>query len=121
MGRADYLELGDWNAVCYQCGRKRKASTLVRHWQGYYLCPEHNEPRQPQDFARAVPDNQTPPWVQPMPANVFAQAGVTLYGNGYTTPDVYSPYCTPNTVSAVPTQAAPGCCAPGYLHPDFHV
>ena len=71
-GRADYLELGDWNAVCYQCGRKRKASTLVQNWQGFYVCPVHNEPRQPQDFVRSVPDNQTPPWVQPMPADTFA-------------------------------------------------
>lgn len=65
-GRADYLALGDWNAVCYQCGRKRKASTLLRYWQGYYVCEEHWEPRQPQDFVRSVPDVQTPPWTQPM-------------------------------------------------------
>jgi hypothetical protein len=71
LGKADFLELGDWNAVCYQCGRKFKAGTLMRHWQGYYVCPPHWEPRQPQDFARAVPDTQTPPWAQPMPANVF--------------------------------------------------
>lgn len=71
MGRADYLALGDWNAVCYECGRKRKASTLRKHWQGYYVCPEHWEPRQPQDFVRAQADIQTPPWTQPMPANVF--------------------------------------------------
>ena len=70
-GRADYLELGDWNAVCSMCGRKRKASWLVKNWQGMWRCPEHNEPRQPQDFVRAVPDVQTPPWVQPMPADVF--------------------------------------------------
>ena len=71
-GRADYLALGDYNAVCYECGRKRKASTLMKHWQGYYLCPEHWEERQPQDFVRSVPDIQTPPWTQPMPANQFA-------------------------------------------------
>jgi hypothetical protein len=70
-GRADFLDLGDWNAVCYQCGRKRKASMLRRHWQGYYVCPEHWEPRQPQDFVRGVQDIQTPPWTQPMPADVF--------------------------------------------------
>ncbi len=70
-GRADYLELGDWNVVCYDCGRKRKASTMVRQWQGFYVCPEHWTPRQPQDFARGVPDNQTPPWSQPMPSNEF--------------------------------------------------
>ncbi len=72
-GRADYLALGDWNAVCGQCGRKRKASTMIRNWQGLYMCPEHNESRQPQDFARGVPDNQTPPWSQPMPEDVFVQ------------------------------------------------
>lgn len=72
-GGSDYYADGDWNATCYECGRKRKASTMVKNWQGYYLCPKHNEPRQPQDFARGVPDNQTPPWVQPMPANTFSQ------------------------------------------------
>lgn len=70
-GRADYFALGDWNVVCYQCGRKRKASTLVKHWQGYYVCKEHWETRQPQDFVRSVPDVQTPPWAQPMPAAIF--------------------------------------------------
>lgn len=71
MGRADYYKLGDYNAVCYECGRKFKASTLKLHWQGYYVCPEHWEPRQPQDFVRAQPDLQTPPWTQPRPADVF--------------------------------------------------
>lgn len=70
-GRADYLVLGDWNAVCYECGRKRKASMLVRHWQGYYVCPEHWETRQPQDFVRGVPEEIQPPWTQPMPEDEF--------------------------------------------------
>ncbi len=109
-GRADHLDLGDWNAVCYQCGRKRKASTLVKHWQGYYVCREHWEPRQPQDFVRSVPDVQTPPWTQPMPADVFvpictltgrqgiaglAIAGCSVAGlNTYTNPYDW-PFCTP--------------------------
>ena len=70
-GPADYLALGDWNVQCYQCGRKRKASTLLRHWQGYYVCPQHWEMRQPQDFVRSVPDVQTPPWAQPIPDYEF--------------------------------------------------
>lgn len=98
-GRADYLELGDWNSVCYECGRKRKASTLLRHWQGYYVCPEHWEPRQPQDFVRSVPDNQTPPWVQPMPANVFLAV------------------CYPNDTCAIPGYAEPGCVTPNNINP----
>lgn len=100
-GRADYLELGDWNAVCYQCGRKRKASSLLRHWQGYYVCPEHWEARQPQDFVRNVNDTQTPPWVQPMPADTFLAM------------------CTPQGSSAVPGEAEPGCAYPGYLSPMY--
>ncbi len=71
MGRADFLRLGDWNTVCYQCGFKRKGSDLVRNWQGYYVCPEHNEPRHPQDFVKGVPDNQRPPFVQAMPSSIY--------------------------------------------------
>jgi hypothetical protein len=63
-GRADLLELGTFNAACSMCGRKRKASQLVRNWQGLYRCPEHNEPRQPQDFARGVKDDMSVPWNQ---------------------------------------------------------
>lgn len=95
MGRADYLELGDWNAVCHECGRKRKASTLKRHWQGYYVCPEHWEPRHPQDFVRGTQDAQIPPWTQPMPADVFVLT------------------CNLNSLSAIPGRAGPGCAIPG--------
>ncbi len=63
-GRADFYQEGDFNAACSMCGRKRKAGKLVRNWQGQWRCPEHNEPRQPQDFVRGVQDIQTPPWVQ---------------------------------------------------------
>lgn len=63
-GRADHLVLGDHNAACSMCGRKRKASTMERNWQGLYRCPWHNEPRQPQDFARGVKEVISPPWAQ---------------------------------------------------------
>ena len=63
-GRADYLDLGDWNCICSMCGQKRKASQLVKNWQGQWRCPEHNESRHPQDFVRAVADNQSVLWTQ---------------------------------------------------------
>lgn len=69
-GRADFYSPGDFNAVCSMCGRKRKASTMEKNWQGLYRCPEHNEPRQPQDFVRGVQDNQSTPWSQ-VPAGEF--------------------------------------------------
>ena len=64
-GRADYYEPGDWNATCSLCGRKRKASQMVQNWQGFWRCPDHNEPRQPQDFVKNPADVQTVPWSQP--------------------------------------------------------
>ena len=64
-GRADYFKPGEWNVACSMCGRKRKSSEVVRNWQGLYRCPEHNEPRQPQDFARGVKDVMTVPFAQP--------------------------------------------------------
>ena len=82
MGQADYLALGDWNATCSLCGAKRKASTLVKNWQGYWRCPEHNEPRQPQDFVRGVVDVQTVPWSQaPTDTFIFGDALVTESSN----------------------------------------
>lgn len=85
MGRADYLVLGDWNVVCYQCGFKAKASQMEKNWQGFYVHPEHNEPRQEQDFVRGVPDNQTPPWVQPMPTAIYTYTNVVIgFGDGIT-------------------------------------
>jgi len=76
------------------CGRKRKASTMVQNWQGLWRCPEHNEPRQPQDFVRGLQDIQTPPWVQPEE-------------------DTDIQVCTYNGCSAVPGWATPGCSIPG--------
>lgn len=70
MGRADYYADGDYNVRCSMCGFKRKASTLVKNWQGMWRCPEHDEKRFAQDFVRAVPDVQTPPWTQPGGADI---------------------------------------------------
>lgn len=106
-GRADFLELGDWNAVCGQCGRKRKASTMRMlpagvPGAGFYVCfPEHWDARHPQEFVRSVPDDMSVPWAQP-PVNSFV------------------PVCTPNGISAVPGQIQPGCVIPGYLSPAYN-
>lgn len=65
MSGRDYFALGDYNAACFECGGKRKASELKRHWKGYYVCPEHWEPRQPQDFVGVQPEQERIPWAQP--------------------------------------------------------
>lgn len=95
MGRADYLDLGSWNALCDRCGKKFKASMLRKDWQGLYVCERDWEPRHPQDFVRGVQDVQTVPWSRSPPADVFIA------------------FCDINGQSAIPGYAIPGCMIPG--------
>lgn len=105
IGRADYLNLGDWNALCTLCGRKRKASEMVQVEQGIpgagqYMCPEHRWHRNPQDFVRGMPDDMTPPWVQ-------------------TNPDIFIEFCTPNQETALPDYGVADCMIADYISPAF--
>lgn len=93
---------GDWLASCFQCGMTRYASTMRRHWQGYWVCPEHWEERHPQDFVRGTQDIQTPPWVQP-PSDVF----------------VY--FCTVEGSSGVAGRSVAGCMRPGVEYNNLGV
>lgn len=94
MPDSNYFALGDWNAACFECGRKFKASQLRKHWKGYYVCENHFEPRHPQDFVRGVPDIQTVPWSQPQT-------------------DTLTYVCSFNGLSAIPGYSIPGCMIPG--------
>lgn len=55
---------GQWNADCDQCGRMFKSGSLRRQWNGLYTCSTCWEPRQPQDFVRAVKDGSPPAFVR---------------------------------------------------------
>lgn len=102
MGRADYFALGDWNVLCDHCGRKFKGSTMRKQWNGLWVCPEHWEPRQPQDFVHALPEHPTPPFVR-KPADVYiavctlqGRTGIADYGTAdCALPDYISPGFTP--------------------------
>jgi len=80
MGRADWWKSGDWDAVCDVCGFKYKASELKLRWDGLYVCQPDWEIRQPQDFVRGIPDQQTPPWTRPLPPPIFGHQICTLQG-----------------------------------------
>ena len=68
----DYFAPGDWNIHCADCGRKAKASELVKNWKGFYVHPFHTGiQRHPQDFVRGVPDAQPPAWTQPPPEDSY--------------------------------------------------
>jgi hypothetical protein len=62
---------GDWIADCDICGRKYKASQLIKRWDGLMCCEDDWEIRQPQDFVRGVADTQIAPWLRPEPQDQF--------------------------------------------------
>jgi hypothetical protein len=62
---------GDWIADCDICGRKYKASQLIKRWDGLMCCEDDWEIRQPQDFVRGVADTQIAPWLRPEPTDSF--------------------------------------------------
>ena len=101
-GRADYLDVGNFNALCDRCGGKYKASELKFEWDGLYVCPTCWEPRNPLDYVKGVPDIQTPPWTRPDPPPVFV------------TPNTG---CTAVGRSAIPDYAMPDCSIPDTLLP----
>lgn len=71
MGHADTYEHGTNNGLCMRCGFKFKFSELRRTWDNLWVCSKDWEPRQPQDFVRGVPDNQSVPAASPEGADEF--------------------------------------------------
>jgi len=63
----NYLDSGNWNALCDSCGRKFKASQLLRRWDGLMVCKADYEVRHPQDFLRVQKEKIAVPWVRPYP------------------------------------------------------
>ena len=55
----NWLQLGDYNAICDSCGRKYKASTMLKRWDGLFVCKEDYEIRHPQLSLRVHGDKQT--------------------------------------------------------------
>ena len=53
---------GTYNAICDQCGRKRKAQDMALQWNNLFVCQTPCfEERNAQEFVRGVPDPQTVP------------------------------------------------------------
>lgn len=63
----NWLKLGDYNVICDSCGRKFKASTMQKRWDGLFVCKEDFEPRHPQLNLRVPTDVQRVPIPRPDP------------------------------------------------------
>ena len=73
MGQADFLRVGDYNAICDVCGRKFKFSRLRQKWDNTWACEQDWEPRQPQDYLKGIMDNMSVTLSRPDPPNLFIQ------------------------------------------------
>lgn len=65
----NHLILGDWNVLCDSCGRKFKASSIKKRWDGLMVCPEDYEMRHPSDFLRVQREKISVPFVRPYPVS----------------------------------------------------
>ena len=63
----NWLKLGDYNAICDSCGRKFKASMMLKRWDGLFVCKEDWEVRHPQLNIRVRGDIQKVPTARPEP------------------------------------------------------
>lgn len=100
---------GEHYALCDRCGFVFNQSHLKETWDGYLVCPEDWEPRQPQDFVRGREDNQAPQGnVNPEGADTYltttvfgtrtAIAGIAIAGIA-----VAGRSTTPHTESTIPS------------------
>lgn len=78
MGRADFLLVGTYNAICDQCGFKYKNKDMRTQWDGLRVCKSCFENRQPQDFVRGVMDNQSVPIARPDSTPTFTEGAQNL-------------------------------------------
>jgi len=63
----NWLKLGDYNAICDSCGRKFKASTMRKRWDGMFVCKEDFEYKHPQLSLKVRGDKQYVPIPRPEP------------------------------------------------------
>ena len=94
----NWLKLGDYNVVCDSCGRKFKASTMRKRWDGMFVCKEDFEPKHPQLSLKVHSDKQQVPIPRPEPIQ-----------------DTFVPYCTLLGNSGISGYAVSGCSTSGKL------
>lgn len=61
----NWLKLGDYNAICDSCGRKYKATTMKKRWDGLFVCPDDYEIRHPQLSLKVRGDKMVVPIPRP--------------------------------------------------------
>lgn len=84
----NWLKLGDYNCICDSCGRKFKASTMRKRWDGLFVCQDDFEIKHPQLTLKTHADKQVVPIPRPDPPDQFLNGDLLVtessdfvYGN----------------------------------------
>jgi hypothetical protein len=77
----NWLDLGNWNALCDSCGRKFKASQLKKRWDGLQVCADDWETRHPSDFLRVQREQISVPWSRPEVTDTFIRDTCDLWSS----------------------------------------
>jgi len=62
-------------AICDVSGFEFPQSEMVRQWDGAMVARRFVDRRNPQDFVRGVPDDQSLPWARPEAPDSFLAPG----------------------------------------------
>ena len=97
----NWLKLGDYNAICDSCGRKFKASTMHRRWDGLFVCKEDFEYKHPQLSLKVRGDKQQVPVPRPEPVqDTFINVCYVWQSSGYS--DIATADCARADKNSIP-------------------
>lgn len=77
--KKNHFTSGEWNLTCDVCSKKIKAHEAKTRWDGFIVCHDDYEMRQPQDFVKAKTDKITVPFQRPIPPEVFTTVSYITY------------------------------------------
>lgn len=78
-----YLVLGEWNAVCDNCGFRFKSTQLRKDWKNLMVCQSCYEPKHPQLMIKVPRDDPSVPWARPDPTPQFINQCFLWTSSGY--------------------------------------
>jgi hypothetical protein len=81
-------------ASCQRCSFEYKYNDLRKEWTGLYVCEYCYDPRHPQDYVKAVPDDMRVPYTRPENTTVSVEADM----NETTQTDIPSGTFSSNTL-----------------------
>ena len=84
MGTERFYKLGSFYRICDRTGFATRAERTQTEWNNLIVNRRVWEARQPQDFVKGVPDNQTVPYARPRQPNPDVNTGPAqfeVYGN----------------------------------------